>query len=509
MQLRELVGDFSYRVIKGGLDTEVTSLTCDSRSICPGCLFVCIHGQEHDGHRYIKEALEGQAAVLVTERLSDSILSLSSDGMTILLAADTKKALARMSARYYGEPAKKMTMIGITGTKGKTTTAHMLRSILEQAGYPCGLIGTNGWEAGEACHELTHTTPPACELHAILQNMYRQGCRYVIMEVSSIGVKEKRTEGIRFSYGIFTNLFRDHIGGREHGSFAEYRYWKQQFFAQCDTGIFNTDDPQWSVMAEKTGNNTITYGQNNENAQIRAVNSHLYEDADSLGSSFDMIWSEKGVQNCQMIKVPIPGAGNSSNALGAASCSLSLGILPHVIAAGIAKTVVKGRAELVCSGFGVRIWIDYAHNGGSLQQILTTLRAYHPKRLICLFGCGGCRSRERRYPMGKVSGSLADMTILTEDNSREEDPHSIIEEIRQGVEDAKGRYTVILDRTEAIAWAVEQACAGDWIVLAGKGHETYQEKNGVRTPFSEHSIVKRLWQKRIQNSDASYTSAQP
>ncbi len=207
---------------------------------------------------------------------------------------------------------------------------------------------------------------------------------------------------------------------------------------------------------------------------------------------------EETKRRCQPVFVPIPGEGNCRNALAAAACCLSLGVPPAAIADGIAKTVVKGRAELVCSGSGIRVWIDYAHNGESLREILRTLRRYHPARLICLFGCGGERSRNRRYPMGTASGELADLTVLTEDNSRREDPRLIMEEIRRGIEAVNGRYVVIMDRAEAIAWTIGQARPGDWIVLAGKGHESSQEKNGVRTPFSEHRIVRELWEKRAR-----------
>ncbi len=480
MQLRELISDFSYDVIKGNLDVEVKSFTSDSKRVSQGSMFVCIHGQEHDGHNFIQDALECQAAVLVTEQLSDFVISniFNCSDITIIVVADTKKALALISARFYGNPANKMTMIGITGTKGKTTTAHMLQSIFQCIdGICCGLIGTNGWNYNGISGNLSHTTPPSFELHEILNRMYQGGCTHVIIEVSSIGVKEQRIYGIQFQYGIYTNLFCDHIGGKEHRDFEEYKYWKSQFFSQCEVGIFNQDDFYWHDMAIKCNGNVATYSLN----QGEIANKSYF------GTEL-LLKNQK-----QKIFVPLLGIANCLNALAAITCATYCGVDIRTIAEGMCKTVIKGRAELVCSGDGIFVFIDYAHNGESLRQILKTLRIYNPKRLICLFGCGGERSKERRYPMGMASGTFADLTVITEDNSRYESPEVIMEEIRCGVEDAGGAYKIIESRTEAIKWVITESRFGDVILLAGKGHESYIEKQGVKYPFSEYDIVMKYW----------------
>ncbi len=482
MKLVDLVKELDYTLRQGSLSTEVNGIYYDSRKVQKGGLFVCITGTQRDSHDLARECAEKGASVIVIQR---EIQLEPLGGVTILQVDKSRKALAILSAAFFGWPARKMTMIGVTGTKGKTTTTHLIKGVLEAAGRKVGMIGTNGVSYGDVHQETINTTPESYELQRIFSQMLEAGCDTVVMEVSSQGLMLDRVAGIRFDVGVFTNLSPDHIGPGEHSSFEEYRYWKGRLFRRCEVGVVNIDDENTPALLEDHTCRLVTFGHD-EKADYRADGYELLRTPDFLGVQFRLTGLDE-----MDVRVNMPGAFSVYNALAAISVAKVLGLPDQAIHDGLARTQVKGRVELVPISKKFTILIDYAHNEVSTESLLTTLRAYQPHRLVVIFGCGGNRSKLRRYGMGEVCARMADFSILTEDNNRYEAIEDILADIREGM--AKGNknadYVEIPDRLDAIHYAIDHAQEGDLIALIGKGHETYRDRQGVKTPFLERELI--------------------
>ncbi|MCD8103578.1 MAG: UDP-N-acetylmuramoyl-L-alanyl-D-glutamate--2,6-diaminopimelate ligase [Lachnospiraceae bacterium] len=485
MRLTKLLEKIEYTCVQGSPDTEVKNLVNDSRKVEEGSLFFCIKGAVTDGHKYAADVVAKGAKVLVVQ---DEVEA--PQDVTVIRVADTRLAMALMSAAYFGYPAKEMRIIGVTGTKGKTTTTYMVKSILESAGYKVGLIGTIEAIIGDERIPAHNTTPESYTIQEYFRRMADAGCQVVVMEVSSQGLMLERTAGIPFELGIFTNIEPDHIGPAEHASFEDYLECKSRLFWQCRYGILNADDPHLEAILKGHTCEVETFGLS-ENAGIRAENMQLVSRPGYLGIAYTVSW--KGEKETRFdVEIDIPGKFSVYNSLTAIAICRHFQVGMEDIRRALKSAKVKGRVELVKVSDEFTLMIDYAHNAMALQSLLETLREYHPHRLISVFGCGGNRSKLRRYEMGEVSGKLADLTVITSDNPRFEEPEAIIEDIVTGMEKTDGKYIKITDRKEAIAWAIHHGEPGDIIVLAGKGHEDYQEIRGVQYPMDERVLIQEI-----------------
>lgn len=480
MQLSELLKNLKYQCVCGQIETEITQIVYDSRKVTEGSLFICVEGANSDGHNYVEEVVKKGARVLVVSK--PVILPAGAD-VTVVQVENTRYAMAFISAAYFGHPAERLKVIGITGTKGKTTTTYLVKSILEQAGYKVGLVGTIEAIIGEEHIPANNTTPESYVLQEYFYKMAEAGCQAVVMEVSSQGLMLHRTQGFLFDYGIFTNLEPDHIGPNEHADFEEYMACKGLLFKQCKIGIVNSDDAHWETVTQGHTCELETFGLGSE-AELRAENLQLLHRPGQLGVAFDV----KGLMNFT-VETGTPGRFSVYNALTAIAICRHFGVAEEDIRKALPAAKVKGRIEMVKVSDTFTLMIDYAHNAMSLESLLTTLKEYHPHRLVCVFGCGGNRSKLRRYEMGEVSGKLADLTIITSDNPRFEEPLDIIADIKTGISRTEGKYIEICDRKEAIAYAIHHGEPGDIIVLAGKGHEDYQEIKGVKYPMDERVLI--------------------
>lgn len=483
MKLADLVSKIKYECIQGSFDKEVTEVVYDSRKISDGCLFICIEGANFDGHNFAVQAAESGAAVLV---VSKPVAGLENKAVTVLRVEDTRYAMAFISAAYFGNPAEKLKVIGITGTKGKTTTTYLVKSILENAGHKVGLVGTIEMIIGDEHIPAANTTPESFLLQQCFARMVEAGLDTVVMEVSSQALMLHRTQGFLFDYGIFTNLEPDHIGPNEHASFEEYMACKGLLFKQCKVGIVNGDDAHWEKVTEGHTCELENYGLG-ENCMLRAENLSLIQKPGELGVSFHVA----GLMDFD-VEVPTPGRFSVYNALTAIAICRHFQVEETAIQRALLSAHVKGRIEMVKVSDAFTLLIDYAHNAMALKSLLTTLKEYHPHRLVCLFGCGGNRSKQRRFEMGEVSGKLADLTIITSDNPRFEKPQDIIEDIKTGIGKTNGSYVEICDRKEAIAYAISHGEPGDIVILAGKGHEDYQEIKGVKYPMDERVLIAEI-----------------
>ena len=484
---KELLKELSYECVQGSIDKSVSEVVYDSRKISKDCLFICICGYVVDGHTFAKEAVEKGASVLVVQK--DVEVPCGSD-VTIIKVEDTRYAMAFISAAYFGHPAKEMKVIGITGTKGKTTTTYLVKSILEAAGYKVGLVGTIEVIIGEEHIPANNTTPESFLLQQYFRKMKDAGCDIVVMEVASQGLKLHRTQGFTFEIGIFTNLEPDHIGPNEHADFEEYQMCKSLLFKQCRLGIINKDDAHAEAILRNHTCEVETYGLDTS-ADLYADDLRLVNKPGELGVDFHV----KGKMDFR-VEVPTPGRFSVYNALTAISVCRHFAVEEEKIKAALLRAHVKGRIEMVPVSDKFTLLIDYAHNAMSLESLLSTLKEYNPGRLVCVFGCGGNRSKLRRYEMGEVSGKLADLTIITSDNPRFEEPQDIIEDIKTGIGKTDGKYVEICDRKEAIAYAIDNGLEGDIIVLAGKGHEDYQEIKGVKYPMDERVLIAEILEER-------------
>lgn len=483
MRLLDLLEGIEWECLQGSTDTEVTAVVYDSRKISQGCLFICIEGIKFDGHAFAAEAAEKGAAVLVVSKPLEGV---EDKGVTVIKVEDTRYTMAFISAAWFGHPAKKLKVIGITGTKGKTTTTYLVKSILENAGFRVGLVGTIETIIGDVHTHAENTTPESYILQEDFAKMVEAGLDAVVMEVSSQALKLHRTQGFVFDYGIFTNLEPDHIGPGEHESFEDYLACKGRLFRQCRVGIVNGDDAHVERVVEGHSCELETYGTG-EGAMLRAEKLELVHTPGELGVNFHVA----GLMDFDA-HVPTPGRFSVYNALCAIAICRHFQVGTAEIQSALRTAKVKGRIERVKISDRFTLLIDYAHNAMALESLLSTLKEYEPRRLVCLFGCGGNRSKQRRYEMGEVSGRLADFTVITSDNPRFEEPQDIIEDIKTGIRKTQGRFVEICDRKEAIAYVISHAQEGDLIVLAGKGHEDYQEIRGKKYPMDERVIIREL-----------------
>lgn len=481
MRLTELLKNLEYKCEQGSLDTDVRSVVFDSRKAEKDSLFICIKGAVSDGHKYAQEVVEKGASVLVVQ---DDVTV--PEQVTVIKVPDSRYAMACISAAWFGHPAEKMKVIGITGTKGKTTTTYLVKSILENAGHKVGLIGTIEAIIGDKAIPAANTTPESYIVQQYFAQMVEAGCDSVVMEVSSQGLMLHRTAGFLFDLGIFTNIEPDHIGPNEHKDFDDYIHCKGMLFKQCRVGIVNADDEHLENVLEGHTCELETFGFS-EKADLRAKELHLVTGKGTLGIAYQA----EGLMDFP-VEIDLPGKFSVYNSLTAIAICRHFGVSVENIQKALKAAKVKGRIEMVKVSDAFTLMIDYAHNAMSLESLLTTLREYRPTRLVCLFGCGGNRSKLRRYEMGEVSGRLADLTIITSDNPRNEEPQAIIDDIKIGIGRTEGEYVEIADRKEAIAYAIHHGQPGDIIVLAGKGHEDYQEIKGKKYPMDERDLIREI-----------------
>lgn len=493
MKVDELCKGLSYKILQGKPDTEIREVVYDSRFVQEGDLFVCIPGAVVDGHAYAAQAAEKKAAAIVAEREIEV-----PEDITVILVKDSRRALAEISAAFFRHPAKELITIGITGTKGKTTTTYMIRSILESAGIKTGLIGTIETIIGEKHIPAKNTTPESYVVQKTFREMVDAGIACVVMEVSSQGLMLSRVAGFEFDYGIFTNLSPDHIGPNEHKDLDDYIRCKSMLFSQCRVGIVNADDAYMERVLEGHTCTVETYGFH-ENASLRASELSLVSRPGFFGVAYQLsCGGEK-----ERLEIDFPGRFSVYNSLAAIAICRHFKIGEEKIKEALANVKVKGRVELLKVSGRYTLMIDYAHNAMALQSLLETLKEYQPKRLVCLFGCGGNRSRLRRFEMGEVSSRLADLTVVTSDNPRDESPKAIMDDIITGVKRENGKYIAIEDRKEAIRYCMEHAEDGDVVVLAGKGHEDYQEICGKKYPMDERVLVQEILEEMGQEKTCS------
>ena len=455
-------------------DVEISGISYDTRTIQPGELFVALTGYKTDGHRFLREAVEKGAAAVICHKPPE-------EPGPWLIAADTRAALATVSANWFGRPADELTVIGVTGTNGKTTTTYLLKAMLEGVlGAKVGLMGTNQNMIGEKVVPAQRTTPESWEVQKLLRDMADSGCTHVVMEVSSHALALHRVDGISFKVGIFTNLTRDHLDF--HGTMEEYRRVKGLLFRQTGTAVLNLDDEAGRYYASIVTCPALTYSENKDQADVTAKNIRLFPDR----VEFEALTTGAIAR----VRLPIPGGFTIYNALGVIACGLALKLpLPQVCASLAEAKGVKGRIEVVPTPTDYAVIIDYAHTPDALENILTTVRDFTPGRVICLFGCGGDRDRSKRPVMGAIAAELADLVVLTSDNPRTEDPEAILADIQAGMEGSDTPCMVVPHRREAIRRALDEAKSGDTVVLAGKGHETYQEIGTRRRHLDEREEV--------------------
>lgn len=481
MKLTKLLERLEYKVVRGSDQIEVTELINDSRKVSEGSVFVCISGAVSDGHSYVAEVAEKGAAAVVVEKDVEA-----PEGLTVIRVEDTRYALALMSASYFDYPAEKLKVIGITGTKGKTTTTYMVKSILEEVGHKVGLIGTIEALIGDRAIPASNTTPESYTIQNYFAQMVEAGCDSVVMEVSSQGLMLHRTAGIPFEIGIFTNLGEDHIGPNEHKDFEDYKRCKGLLFKQCRIGIGNVDDQWFADVFRGATCQVETFGFS-EKADLRAVDVEHISRPGYLGVKYHVT----GLMDFD-VEIDIPGEFSVYNSLTAIAVCRHFDVPVEKIQKALKVAKVKGRIEMVKVSDEFTLMIDYAHNAMSLESLLRTLRDYEPGRIVTVFGCGGNRSRTRRYEMGEVSGRLSDFTIITSDNPRFEEPQAIIDDIITGIKKTEGKYIDICDRKEAIRYAIRHGQPGDVIILAGKGHETYQEIRGVKYDMDDRVLIREV-----------------
>ena len=485
MELRKVLQGIEGLKAKGNLEVDITNIEKNSKNIKPNGLFVAIKGFEVDGHKYIEDAVKnGAVAVIIEESADFSSLKIPQE-ITIVVAKDTRYALAITACNLYDNPSRKFKLVGVTGTKGKTTTTFMLKAILEKQGYKVGLIGTIKNYIGDKClGDSDRTTPESIELQKIFYDMVQEKVDICVMEVSSQSLKLNRVAGCDFDIGVFTNFSKDHISEKEHKDMDDYFNSKLKLFEMCKYGFINIDDFNVAKVKSKVKNCDIkTYGVDN-------YCDLLAKDITITNACVD--FKVKLLDKNERIKTSIPGRFSVYNSLAAISVALKLGCTPENIKEALEDVRVPGRSELVPNKKELIIMIDYAHSPESLENILSAVKAYTKGRVISLFGCGGDRDTSKRPIMGEISGRIADFSIITTDNPRTENPASIIEEIEKGIKKTKGKYVCIEDRKEAIKYAIKMATKRDIIVLAGKGHEPYQEINHKKYDFDERIIVKEI-----------------
>lgn len=477
MILKSLLKGLDYEVIKGNEESKVQNIRYDNRKIEQGDAFVCVKGFKVDGHSFIGDAIKKGAKTLIVQE----DVSVQED-ITIIKVRDTRKALAIMSSNYFGNPKDKLKIIGITGTNGKTTSAFIIKSILEKAGFMTGLIGTIANYIGNKKVDAVRTTPESYELHELFKNMVNAGVEYCVMEVSSHSLELDRVYGIQFEEGIFTNLTRDHLDF--HKTFENYYNAKFKLFERSNHSIINLDDPYGANIVKdieerglKTKVSTFSIEKESDFKAFE-IKSH------SNGSEFKV-----NLESIEEFSINIPGEYNIYNSLGCIICAYNLNIPMDKIKEGLSDVVIPGRCELVAKekNLPYSIIIDYAHTPDGLENILSTVKAFTKNRMISVFGCGGDRDKVKRPQMGKIGCELSDIAIITSDNPRSEEPMDIINDIVKPLN--YDNFVIEVNRKEAIRKAMNMALEGDVIVIAGKGHETYQILKDETIHFDEREVV--------------------
>ena len=485
MELNKLLKDVEYTTLYGDTNKDITDIIVDSRKIIEGCAFVCIEGFNFDTHTIVEDVVSAGATSIIVEKDVDidKLVSIN-DKITIIKTNNTRIALSYMSIEFFERPMDKLKVIGITGTKGKTTTAYMVQNILQNLGHKVGLIGTIEVIFQSKTIPAVNTTPESYTIQKYLKEMLDEGIDIVVMEVSSQAYLLHRVAGMKFDIGVFTNLASDHIGEHEHPDFANYLYCKSLLFQNSRVGIGNVDDKHYKEIFKDSTCEIKNYGITNS-ADFTACDIELFRDKSTIGSSYLLNGEQRVVINT-------PGLFGIYNSLCALAICSEYEQSLDVAITTLRDVKVKGRVEILENPFDMTIMIDYAHNAMALESLLSTIKEYTPKRLVCLFGCGGNRDNKRRSEMGKVSGKLADLTIITSDNPRHEEPDKIIDDIEAGIKETDGKYLRITDRIEAIRYAIENRLPGDILVLAGKGHEDYQIIGDKKYPMDERIIVRDI-----------------
>lgn len=473
MKLSELLA--GVETIGKFKNVKICDVTDDTRKVKKGSVFVCIKGANFDGHSAAKEMIKNGAAAVVC----DHSLGLKHE----VVVNDTRIAYALMCANFFGNPAKKLKLIGLTGTNGKTTSTYIIKSLLEQAGKKVGLIGTMQNMIGDKVLPAKYTTPLTYDLQSLFSQMADAECEYCVMEVSSQGIVQGRVDGLHFDIAVFTNLTQDHLDF--HGTMENYRAAKKQLFANCDIAVINKDDANASFMTEGLPCKVVTYSAKDNSADFVAKNISL----SAKGITYELL----GDNVIGRVKCPIPGTFTVYNSLAAAAVAVTAGVdFEKVVGAFAGVEGVKGRIEVVPTDTDYTVIIDYAHSPDGIKNILSSVKEFAENRVIIVFGCGGDRDRNKRPKMADAAASLADFVVLTSDNPRTEDPEQIVNDAAQGLKGHKVDKKIIVNRTEAIRFALGEAKAGDIIVLAGKGHETYQIIGTEKRHYDEREIVKGI-----------------
>ena len=474
MKLRQLIKNLSIIEMNADAELEISGVSYDSRKTEKGDMFVAIRGFEADGHKFIPKAVENGAAVILCEEKP-------SCDIPYVLVSDSRYGLAIVSRDFFGDPDSEMTMIGITGTSGKTSSSYLIKHMLEsKLDAKVGLIGTNGNMIGDEFLHTEHTTPESYELHKLFRHMADSGCTHVVMEVSSHSLTLERVAGIHFDVALYTNLSQDHLDF--HGTMEEYAAAKRKLFSMCSLGCFNLDDAWADFMRDGASCRTMTFSTEKNEADLVAKDIRLTAD----GVRFASVSGDE----ISITKLGIPGMFSVYNALGTMSVGLALGLsLADCSDAMSSAKGIKGRLEIVPTGRDFSVVIDYSHKPDALEKVLKTLKPVTRGRLIALFGCGGDRDKLKRPIMGRIAADNADLVVVTSDNPRTEDPDEIIREIVAGMKDKRTPTKVICDRREAIAWAIDNAAPGDVLLLAGKGHEDYQVVGHKKHHMDEREIV--------------------
>ena len=479
MNLKYLLGNLPYTCLQGSAETEVSGVSHDNRTVREGDLFLCISGARFDTHSLAME-IGQKAAALIVERPVEA-----PEGVTVIRVESTRKAMAQVYAAYYGYPARRMRLIGITGTKGKTTTAQMIVAVLKAGGLKVGSIGTNGTDYDGRHFENGNTTPDSYDIQRHLCQMADAGCEAVVLEVSSQAEKMHRVYGLEFEYSIFTNISAgDHISPTEHKDFAEYLSCKSALFAQSRVAFVNRDDENWKEIVKGHSCQVVTFG--------------CTEEADYQARVLEKA-SVRGLPGLRLITagkdegeylVNMPGLFNGYNALAAVCVGRAFGVPGEKIREALQRLYIPARLEMVYVSQRLSVCVDSAHSGYSMEHLIEALREYHPKRVVVIFGCGGNRSRDRRFDMGEICGKMADFSIVTTEHNRFESFETIVRDIKEGLGKTAGSYMVIENRAEAIRYAIERAEEGDMIAITGLGHDKHQSIAGKNIPFDDVAFAR-------------------
>ena len=481
MKLRELLKDVSYELVQGDLDIEISDIAYNSRKVNGSTAFVALKGFRVNGHDYIDKAIElGCKVIIVCEDVNVD------ESITVIKLEDTRVDLSLISRTLFGYPDKEMTTITVTGTKGKTTTSSMIKKVLDDSGNTCGIIGTLGVSFLDKYYHTVNTSPESYDVFKYMREMLDNGVKYLVMEISSQSLKLKRWSNVVFDYAIFTNLSLDHVGDDEHDSFEDYMYCKSLLFKQARVGIFNIDSEYYDYMCRDASCESYSFGYN-EKALYRISSTKNILTGNFIG--IDLSCEGKVKDN---FRVSIPGDFTAYNAIACISICDMLGIDMNSVKKSLEDVFVKGRLEPVKISNKFNVLIDYAYQGVAMENVLHTIKLTNPKRIVSMFGCGGNRSRQRRFDCGEISGKYADLSILTADNPRYEDNNEIIKDILVGMEKTDGEYVIVPDRRDAIKYSIVNAKEGDVVLILGKGHEVFQEINGVEYPFDERVIIREI-----------------